>query len=328
MEIKENRLEEINIDSLQEVRNIVYSMQSEIGQRVIGYEKIVMFMLISLISNNHIMLEGVPGLAKTYLANEFSKHLNVVFKRIQFTPDMLPSDVTGNMIFNLETRKLEFRPGPVFCNVLLADEINRTPAKVQSALLETMEEKQVSVWGEIRPLPKPFLVIATQNPVEQEGTFPVAEALMDRFLFRYILTYPTREQELSMLRRDLRPLSSMSYLDPDKILQLRDLVDHVYVSTDLQHYMVDFIRRTRENSKIYLGASPRTTMKFLNAAKANALINGRAYVIPEDISYMAHELLNHRLILRPEALVDSADNPVEAAYKVIDEVMAEVEPPK
>ncbi|EQD54885.1 MoxR-like ATPase, partial [mine drainage metagenome] len=167
-----------------------------------------------------------------------------------------------------------------------------------------------------------LLLIATENPIEQEGTFPVAEALMDRFLFRYNLTYPTREQELTMLKRDLRPLSTMSYLDPDKILQLRDLVDNVYVSKDIQNYMVDFIRKTRESSKIYLGASPRTTMKFLNATKANALINGRSFVIPEDVSYMSHELLNHRLILRPEALVDSADNPVDAAYKVIDEIMS------
>ena len=187
----------VNVSSL---RDNVRDIESRIGRKVIGSERIVRFMFIALLSNNHVLLEGVPGLAKTMLASEFSRHLCMDFKRIQFTPDMLPTDITGTMVFNMEERRLQFRKGPIFANVLLADEINRTPAKVQSALLEGMEEKKVSVGGEDHDLPSPFLVIATQNPIEQEGTFPLAEALMDRFLFRYNLSYPSRDEEMSILK--------------------------------------------------------------------------------------------------------------------------------
>lgn len=321
--------EELQETDLQDLRKMIYEIQEAIGQKVIGSERIARYMFIALLSNNHILLEGVPGLAKTMLASEFSRHLCMDFKRIQFTPDMLPSDITGSVIFNLETRKMEFRKGPIFANVLLADEINRTPPKVQSALLEGMEEKHVSVGGEVHNVPEPFLVIATQNPIEQEGTFPLAEALMDRFLFRYNLDYPSRDQELEMLKSisKYHPPPKED-IDAGKILELREQVKNVYSSDEIETYIVDIIRRTREHDMIYVGASPRTTAKFLLAAKANALLNGRNYVIPEDIRFLSRELLNHRIILKPEAIIENGSDIMSTVYNIIDNVVSEVETPQ
>ena len=321
-----SKLEQLDLDS---VRDSVNRVENAIGKKVIGSEKIVRFMFISLLSGNHMLLEGVPGLAKTMLASEFAKNLNMDFKRIQFTPDMLPSDVTGSMVLNLQTRKLEFRKGPIFANVLLADEINRTPPKVQSALLEGMEEKHVSVGGETREIPEPFLTIATQNPIEQEGTFPLAEALMDRFLFRYILNYPSEEEELKILRTITEPApEEASTLDADKILALRRALKNVYASDEILTYIVNIIRKTRTHDLVFVGASPRTTTRYLNAARANALLNGRDYVIPEDIKYMSRELLNHRLILRPEAMIENGNDVMGTLNKIIDQVILEVDTPK
>ncbi len=312
-----------------DLRNAIRKIEAAIGKRVIGSERVVRFMFIALLSNNHVLLEGVPGLAKTMLASEFSRHLCMDFKRIQFTPDMLPTDVTGTMIFNLESKKLEFRRGPIFANVLLADEINRTPAKVQSALLEGMEEKKVSVGGEDYPLPEPFLVIATQNPIEQEGTFPLAEALMDRFLFRYILTYPSREEELGILRSLSLPEEEIENdIDGNKILELRREVSKIYASEEIITYIVDIIRATRSNDLIMVGASPRTTAKYLMASKANAMLNGRDFVIPEDIRFLARALLNHRIMLRPEALLENGGDAYSVVNRVIDRVISQVETPK
>ncbi len=311
------------------LRDSVRAIESRIGRKVIGSERIVRFMFIALLSNNHVLLEGVPGLAKTMLASEFSRHLCMDFKRIQFTPDMLPTDITGTMVFNLEERKLQFRKGPIFANVLLADEINRTPAKVQSALLEGMEEKKVSVGGDDHDLPAPFLVIATQNPIEQEGTFPLAEALMDRFLFRYILTYPSRDEELSILKSITMPEEDVENdVDANRILSLRSEVSKVYASEEVMNYIVDIIRKTREHDLIMVGASPRTSAKFLTAARANAMLNGRDYVIPEDVRFLSRELLNHRLILRPEALLESSGDGVTTVNRVIDRLIAQVAAPK
>ncbi len=318
----------IDAKELMYIRNSVKSITDEIGRKIIGSQNTIKFMFIAMTSSNHILLEGVPGLAKTLIANEFASHLKMPFKRIQFTPDMLPSDITGSIIFNLETRKLEFREGPIFTNVLLADEINRTPSKVQSALLESMEEKQVSVGGITNDLPKPFFVVATQNPIEQEGTFPLAEALMDRFIFRVILKYPKRDEELRILNRNLTGKSNPTYIDPEFMMKMRDMVDSVYVSDDMKEYMVDLMRRTRENNKVYVGASPRTTAKLLNAARSCALIHGRDYIVPEDIYYIAHALLNHRIILKPEALIDSAEAGADTAMKIVDEILGEVPAPQ
>jgi MoxR-like ATPase len=311
------------------VRDIARDMETSIDEKVIGSKRIVRFMLISLFTSNHILMEGVPGLAKTMLASEFSKHLGLQFKRIQFTPDMLPSDVTGNMIFNPETKKMEFREGPVFSNIVLADEINRTPPKVQSALLESMEEKQVSVYGITTRLPSPFLVIATQNPIEQEGTFPLAEALMDRFLFRYYLDYPDRDDELRILNSVYKNSTQVyNKLDSDTILAFRKMVADVYVNEDIIEYIINIIRKTRESEMVFVGASTRTAVKYLHAARANALLSGRSYVIPEDVIFMAREILNHRLILRPEALMDADADYKKIIYDVIDSIINSVEAPQ
>ncbi len=316
----------VDISSL---RDSVRKIEARIGKKVIGSERIVRFMFIALLSNNHVLLEGVPGLAKTMLASEFSRHLCMDFKRIQFTPDMLPTDITGTMVFNLEERHLQFRKGPIFANVLLADEINRTPAKVQSALLEGMEEKKVSVGGDDHDLPSPFLVIATQNPIEQEGTFPLAEALMDRFLFRYILTYPSREEELNILKSiTLLNDDVDNDVDATKILSLRKEVSKVHASEEIMSYIVDIIRRTREHELIMVGASPRTAAKYLTAVRANAMLNGRDYVIPEDVRFISRELLNHRLILRPEALLENGGDGVSTVNRVIDRLISQVATPK
>jgi MoxR-like ATPase len=319
---------EVNGEDLLELRATVKQIQADMGKVVVGSERIVRFMFIALMSGNHILLEGVPGLAKTMLASQFAKEIGINFNRIQFTPDMLPSDITGSIVFNLETRKMEFRQGPVFSNLILADEINRTPAKVQSALLEAMEEHKVSVGGEDHILPEPYLVIATQNPVEQEGTFPLAEALMDRFLFRYNLTYPTREEEINILNSITnRAQIKENLMNAEQIIKLRQVVDNVYISQDVKVYIVDLIRRTRESDLVYLGASPRTTAKYLKAVRANALINGRNYVIPEDITSISRELLNHRILLKPEAMIDGSSDPVGAVNKIIDKIVGEVEIP-
>lgn len=311
------------------VRDIARDMETSIDEKVIGSKRIVRFMLISLFTSNHILMEGVPGLAKTMLASEFSKHLGLQFKRIQFTPDMLPSDVTGNMIFNPETKKMEFREGPVFSNIVLADEINRTPPKVQSALLESMEEKQVSVYGITTRLPSPFLVIATQNPIEQEGTFPLAEALMDRFLFRYYLDYPDRDDELRILNSVYKNDAQVyNKLDSDTILAFRKMVENIYVNEDIIEYIINIIRKTRESEMVFVGASTRTAVKYLHAARANALLSGRSYVIPEDVIFMAREILNHRLILRPEALMDADADYKKIVYDVIDSIINSVEAPQ
>lgn len=321
-------MENISEIELTNLRNAVSRVQKNVSKAVIGSEKIVRLMFISLLTDNHMLLEGVPGLAKTLLANEFANHIGLDFKRIQFTPDMLPSDVTGNMIFNLELKKMEFRKGPIFANVLLADELNRTPPKVHSALLEGMEEKHVSVGGHTEELPEPFFVIATQNPIEQEGTFPLAEALMDRFLFRYNINYPSREEELEILMRDLNYKDFYDPMGKDKILQLRNQVSSVSITEELMSYIVDIIRSTREDSRVFLGASPRTSYKYLNAVKANALINGRDYVIPEDVKHLALEILNHRLILNSETLIENAGDSVSTSLKIINNIVSKVEAPK
>ncbi|MCL4314779.1 MAG: MoxR family ATPase [Candidatus Thermoplasmatota archaeon] len=322
--------EEIDQDFLKAVRDKARAIQDLIGKRVIGSERIVRFMLISLISENHILLEGVPGLAKTMLASEFANYLGLPFKRIQFTPDMLPSDITGSMVFNLETRKMEFRKGPIFANIVLADELNRTPPKVQSALLESMEEKQVSAGGVSEKLPQPFLVIATQNPIEQEGTFPLAEALMDRFLFRYFMTYPDKEEEL-MILEDSSPIKSEGggvRLTGDEIMNLRVMRDSVFASDRIKNYIVEICRATRNSDKIYLGASPRTTGKFYRAAKASALLSGRSYVIPEDVKSIAFELLNHRLILNSEAVIEAGPEIQKFIAGLIDSFVSSVKVPE
>jgi len=318
--------DEVKLDP-RHFREKIELLLSDLEGTVAGSGRVVRFILIALLSGNHILLEGVPGLAKTKLANEFSRRMGLSFRRIQFTPDLLPSDVMGAHILNSETRKLEFRPGPVFTNVLLADEINRTPPKVQSALLEAMEERHVTSSGEIFSLPFPFIVIATQNPIEYEGTFPLAEALLDRFLFRYRMEYPTKEDELRALDISTSSERAVQRFSSEEIVAAMKMTGDVRVEEDVKAYIVNLIRKTRETEEIYLGASPRTSVKLLSAARACALINGRMYVIPDDIRYVAHELFNHRLILKQEFQFQDGYDPGKMIAAIVDRIIADVPPP-
>ena len=287
---------------MQELRE---RLAGEVGRVVLGQEAAVDALLACAALGGHALLEGVPGTAKTLLANAFARALGVDFKRVQFTPDMLPSDVTGTVA--LRAGEPAFRPGPVFTNVLLADEVNRTPPKTQAALLEAMQEGQVTVDGKPRPLPRPFLVVATQNPIEYEGTYPLPEAQLDRFLLKLNIGYPSEGAEVSMLglgRRGLVPatLDDVRAVScTEELSEAGRLVDSTRVSEALAAYVVAVVRRTRELPSVTLGASPRATVHLLAAAKAAARLAGRDFVTPDDVASVAQAVLGHRLLLTPEA---------------------------
>ncbi|MEA2439069.1 MAG: MoxR-like ATPase [Thermoleophilaceae bacterium] len=278
---------------------------AEVGTVVVGQDAVVEPMLAALAVGGHVLLEGVPGVAKTLLANALARSLGIGFSRLQFTPDMLPSDVTGTM--TLRGGELEFRPGPVFANVVLADEINRTPPKTQAALLEAMQEGQVTVDGDAHTLPEPFLVIATQNPIEYEGTYPLPEAQLDRFLVKVDVGYPSEEDELRMLRLDRHGLASAALdrvrpvTSVDELREARETVAAVSVSEEVAGYVLSIVRQTRSLPSVTLGASPRAAVHLLEAAKAVAAMAGRGYATPDDVARMAVPVLRHRLILSPEA---------------------------
>ncbi len=271
---------------------------------IVGKRNAVELAIISLISNGHVLLEDVPGVGKTSLVSSLAKSISASFKRIQFTPDVLPSDITGFSIFNQKTGEFEFRPGTAMCQILLADEINRTSPKTQSSLLEIMEEHQVSVDGTTYKLPKPFMVLATQNPIEYIGTYPLPEAQMDRFFIKISLGYPQQGEEVYILSRFLEdnPLDTLEAVaTSDDILQIQKDVKQVYIDKTLKNYVVDIVSMTRKHQYIALGASPRGSIAVCRAAQAWAYFNGRAFVIPEDIKKMLLPTLSHRLVLKQEA---------------------------
>lgn len=312
-------------------------ISSEISKVIVGMRDVTELMIVALLSNGHILVEGVPGVAKTLLAKAFSQTLNLSFRRIQFTPDMLPADVTGTFVFNQSTREFSFRRGPVFASVILADEVNRASPKTQSALLEAMQESQVTVEGQTEKLPEPFMVLATQNPVEQEGTYPLPEAQLDRFMFRIIVNYPDSDEGVRILKLALTN-AELTAIKPvtkaSEILSLRDRIrDHVHVSEEVLRYIVRVIEATRaDRSKIILGGSPRAMVLMLNASRALAAMKGRDYVTPDDVKELVFPILNHRLILRPEYLVESGslDNPLQYDHirSVISESISNIEPPR
>jgi MoxR-like ATPase len=280
-------------------------VSAEVGAVVVGQDDVLEPVLAALAVGGHVLLEGVPGVAKTLLANALARALGVSFSRLQFTPDMLPSDVTGTM--TLRGGELEFRPGPVFGNVVLADEVNRTPPKTQAALLEAMQESQVTVDGEPHHLPDPFLVIATQNPIEYEGTYPLPEAQLDRFLVKVDVGYPAEEDELRMLRLERHGLTSAglekvrAVTSAEELLEARAVVARVSVSDEVAAYVLAVVRQTRALPSVTLGASPRAAVHLLAASQAVAAMAGRSYVTPDDVARMAAPVLRHRLILSPEA---------------------------
>jgi MoxR-like ATPase len=280
-------------------------VHAEIGQVVVGHGDVIDMLLSAVVLGGHVLLQGVPGVAKSLLASAFARTVGGSYRRVQFTPDMLPSDLTGTM--SLRAGELAFRPGPVFANVLLADEINRTPPKTQSALLEAMQERQVSLDGTAHPLPDPFVVIATQNPIEYEGTYPLPEAQLDRFLMQAELGYPDEPQERAVLALQRHGVASppleriRPVLDAQQIVTARDQVDATTVSDEVMGYLLAVIRATRGLPSVALGASPRAAVHLLAAAKARARLAGRDFVIPDDVAAMAPPVLRHRLVLTPEA---------------------------
>jgi MoxR-like ATPase len=288
-----------------EAPTVLHRLQGAVGESVIGYDDVVRDLTIALVAEGHVLLEGVPGIAKTMLVRRFSSALGLAFKRIQFTPDMLPTDIVGTVVLNPVSQEFEYRRGPVFANVLLADEINRAPPKVQSALLEAMQERQVTVDGVGYPLPHPFIVIATENPIEQEGTYPLPEAELDRFLFRILIGYPNEADERTLLTRHTGaaiPEAQSLGLDAATWERLRDSAQKVELTEEVLSYVVRLIRGTREDAEILMGASPRAGVQFLRATKAAALLAGRSYVTPEDVKSVLFPVLNHRILLQPDLL--------------------------
>jgi MoxR-like ATPase len=288
-------------DRIAAARERLDAVRAEVAQVYIGTNVAVDHMLLALLARGHVLLEGVPGVAKTTLAKAFADALGVTVRRIQFTPDLLPSDITGTYVLSPKDGTFSFRRGPVFAHVVLADELNRAPPKTQSALLEAMQEHQVTVEGDGYPLPTPFIVVATQNPIDLEGTYPLPEAQIDRFLIHLSIRYPKREHEIAMLRaHEVTAVSATAVLDERAVLDMQALVRQVHVEDDLHDYAVGLSDHTRNDPRVLLGASPRATLGLVQASKAMAVLRGRAFVTPDDLRELALPVLAHRLILRDD----------------------------
>jgi MoxR-like ATPase len=309
-----SELEEIN-QQIAAMHPSIDAIEAEIGKAIVGQHYLVERLLIGLLANGHVLLEGVPGLAKTATISALAQTIHTKFARIQFTPDLLPSDLVGNLIYNPREGTYSTKKGPIFANLILADEINRAPAKVQSALLEAMQERQVTIGEETFPLPRPFLVLATQNPIDQEGTYSLPEAQVDRFMLKVVVGYPSQEEEKKIMKLMARtatrePLQAV--VQPETILEMRKLVDAVHVDEQIEDYIVRLVFATREAKKyapkmdgmIRFGASPRATINLALAAKAHAFLQGRGYVIPQDVKSISQDVLRHRVITTFEADAD------------------------
>jgi len=311
------------------VANQVNRVREELRKYIIGQSEMIELLLAGIFSNGHILLEGVPGVAKTLSSKGLAKVLKVDFSRIQFTPDLMPSDVIGTSIFNMKDSAFTFKKGPVFSNIVLIDEINRSPAKTQAALFEVMEERQITYDGNRYEMGYPFLVVATQNPVEQEGTYNLPEAQLDRFLFKIKMDYPTLEEEMTILNRykshtkapDLEDI--VPVFTADELRKAQKIVEQIVIEDRLINYVANIVHKTRNHVKLYLGGSPRASLSIVKAAKAFAAIRGRDFVTPDDIQFVAVHVLNHRLILTPEA--DMEGVPVE---DVIREIVQTIEVPR
>ncbi len=304
-------------------------VRQEVGKVVIGQESLVELLLAALFTRGHVLLEGVPGIAKTLTAKLLAQTLDVQFARIQFTPDLMPSDVVGTTVFNLKTSEFTFNPGPVFTNVVLIDEINRAPAKTQAALFEVMEEFQVTVDGHTYPMEEPFFVIATQNPIEQEGTYKLPEAQLDRFVFKIEMHYPNLEEEKAILERfsddfNLRLRQQVQKaLSAEMVAECRRIVEQVHIRPELRDYIATLVHRTRNHPDLYLGASPRASLAILKTSKAVAAMNGRDFVTPDDIRRVTYPVLNHRIILTPEREMEG-----RSIAELVEEIIEGLEVPR
>lgn len=302
---------------VEQITPLLHSLRAEISKVIVGQENLLDRLITGMLCNNHVLIEGLPGLAKTLAVTTLAKATGTSYNRIQFTPDLLPGDLIGTLIYNQKDGQFSVKKGPVFANIILADEINRAPAKVQSALLEAMQERQVSIGDTSYRLPEPFMVLATQNPVEQEGTYPLPEAQVDRFMFKLKVSYPSKAEELQILRTmagetktDIQPI-----LSPEKIIQCRLLTSQIFIDPRVEEYIVDLVAATRSpsdynldiDSFIEFGASPRATIFLAQAARATALLEGRSYVTPQDIKEISLDVLRHRLMLTYEAEAEEID---------------------
>lgn len=307
----------------------VENLKSEIGKVIVGQDQMVELLLAALLADGHVLIEGVPGVAKTLTAKLLSRSVSTGFSRIQFTPDLMPSDVTGTSVFNPKDIVFQFRPGPIFSNIVLIDEINRAPAKTQAALFEVMEERQVTVDGQTYPLQLPFMVVATQNPIEQEGTYHLPEAQLDRFLFKIKVTYPTQQEEVRVLMHhhsaNLDDLFQQvqPVLSAEELQALRLQVRSIHVEEKLMSFITTIVGNTRNNKSIYLGASPRASIGILNGSKALAAMRGREFVTPDDIIYIAPAVLRHRVVLSPEKEMEGV-----GSDEVINQIVHSVEVPR
>ena len=327
-----NSVRELN-EHIQRESGFVQQLMAETSRVIVGQERLINRLLIALLCNGHILIEGVPGLAKTMAVRTLASTINAGFQRIQFTPDLLPADLIGTQIFNPQSGEFTPRPGPIFSNIILADEINRAPAKVQSALLEAMEERQVTLGDRTHRLQDPFMVLATQNPIEQEGTYPLPEAQLDRFMLKVIIGYPTRAEERVIMERmsGTPPEPPQAIIHTDVIVNARQVVNEIYVDEKIKDYVLDIIFATRDPAAsgmndlqplIEFGASPRATIFLIKAGKALAFLRGRGYVTPDDIKQVAPDVLRHRLVVTFEAEAENI-----TAAKIIQQVLNRIEVP-
>lgn len=313
--------------NIEDVSTIGKTLMDEVARHIVGKRGVLQKTLVGILANGHILFEDYPGLAKTMMSNCFADALGCDFKRIQFTPDLLPADITGSFIYDRNTSEFKMRKGPIFTNILLADEINRAPPKTQAALLEAMQEKQTTIEGETHKMKPPFIVIATQNPIEYEGTYPLPEAQVDRFMLRLDVGYPTQEQEVEILKR--RKDRKMDYVkvqkitEPTKVLDMQRTVEDVHLDDDIKDYIVRIVQMTRKNSQVEVGCSPRGSLALMKASMANAAIKGRDYVVPDDVKFLANEALAHRLVLKPGPAIKG----VKPEY-IISQVLKKVPVPK
>lgn len=314
---------------LENLKEAITQLKSQIQQVIIGQDKFIDLLIVSLLADGHVLIEGVPGIAKTITSKLFAKTIDTSFNRIQFTPDLMPSDVLGTSIYSKEKSEFEFKKGPIFSNIVLIDEINRAPAKTQSALFEVMEEQQITMDGTTYKMPPPFMVVATQNPIEQEGTYALPEAQLDRFLFKIKLTYPSLEEEKEVIkthheRKNKDAISLIqSVLNADDLLKYRNLLKDVIVEDKLFDYIAEIVHQTRQHPHLILGASPRASIAILNTSKVFAAIQGRDFVTPDDIKKSLEPVLNHRIVLTPEKEMEGMNT-----EDVVDMIVKSVEIPR